>query len=81
MYQRKLIFIQHAIDLSVNPYLNSNSNNTSCPSSAASSSTTQTAITGDWKEVYVYGYYRNVLEAQVPFSDLTTSNLSIIYQP
>ncbi|RCH80850.1 hypothetical protein CU098_002354, partial [Rhizopus stolonifer] len=65
-------------DVSINPSLN---NASLCSSSSISPYFTKTVINGDWKEVYVYGYYRNVLEATVPYASLAASNLSIVYQP
>lgn len=63
-------------DISVHPHLNTN--NTQCNPSASS---TQTTITGNWKDVYVYGYYQTVLVAEVPYSELSTSNTAIVYEP
>ncbi|KAI8642326.1 cortical protein marker for cell polarity-domain-containing protein [Parasitella parasitica] len=64
-------------DISVNPHLNTN-NDPRCNPSASS---TQTTITGNWQDVYVYGYYQTVLEANMPFSELATSNLALVYEP
>ncbi|KAI8885682.1 hypothetical protein K501DRAFT_322254 [Backusella circina FSU 941] len=63
-------------DISVHPNLNSG--DSKCGSSASS---TETSITGKWKDVYVYGYYQNVLEATVKYSELATCNTSIVYLP
>jgi hypothetical protein len=70
-------YVLHVTDLAVNPYLSPNGNN----STSCAPSETQTTITGNWEQIYVYGYYRNVLEAQVTLRDLPTSNLAISYQP
>ncbi|CEP11286.1 hypothetical protein [Parasitella parasitica] len=64
-------------DISVNPHLNTN-NDPQCNPSASS---TQTSVTGNWQDVYVYGYYQTVLEANMPFSELATSNVALVYEP
>lgn len=71
------IYIYVFLDISVNPHLNTN-NNSQCNPSASS---TQTIVTGNWQDVYVYGYYQTVLEANMPFSELATSNLALVYEP
>lgn len=65
------------LDISVNPHLNTN-NNSQCSPSASS---TQTTVIGNWQDVYVYGYYQTVLEANMPFSELAASNVALIYEP
>ncbi|OAD00485.1 hypothetical protein MUCCIDRAFT_113967 [Mucor lusitanicus CBS 277.49] len=64
-------------DISVNPHLNTNTNSQCNPSA----SSTQTTVIGNWQDVYVYGYYQTVLQANLPYSELATSNLALIYEP
>jgi hypothetical protein len=73
--KKSLISKIKKLDISVHPNLNSN------PKCSTSASSTETNITGDWKDVYVYGYYQNVLEATIKCNDLATSNTSIVYLP
>ncbi|EIE75573.1 hypothetical protein RO3G_00277 [Rhizopus delemar RA 99-880] len=54
-----------------------NTGNSTCQGSSSS----RTIITGNWKDIYVYGYYQKVLESKVSASGLSTTNTSIIYQP
>ncbi|KAI7880797.1 cortical protein marker for cell polarity-domain-containing protein [Mucor mucedo] len=63
-------------DISVNPHLNTN--DSQCNPTASS---TQTTVTGNWKDVYVFGYYQTILVANVPYSELATSNTAIVYEP
>lgn len=72
----KFYILSHSIDISVHPHLNTN--DTQCN---PTSSSTQTTVTGNWKDVYVYGYYQTVLVAEVPYTELSTSNTAIVYEP
>lgn len=65
------------IDISVNPHLNTGA---SAPCNPSASST-QTTVIGNWQDVYVYGYYQTVLQANLPFSELATSDIALIYEP
>ncbi|KAL0075325.1 cortical protein marker for cell polarity-domain-containing protein [Phycomyces blakesleeanus] len=62
-------------DIAIYPSLG-NTNTSACNSGLASS----TLITGVWKEVYVFGYYQNVLTSTFPTSSGTT-NVSVTYAP
>ncbi|KAL7326618.1 hypothetical protein PS15p_208924 [Mucor circinelloides] len=64
-------------DISVNPHL-STENTSQCNPSASS---TQTTVIGNWQDVYVYGYYQTVLQANLPFAQLATSNIALVYEP
>ncbi|KAK4521177.1 uncharacterized protein ATC70_013122 [Mucor velutinosus] len=64
-------------DISVNPHLNTDSHSQCNPSA----SSTQTTVIGNWQDVYVYGYYQTVLQANLPYSELATSNIALIYEP
>ncbi|KAL9548227.1 hypothetical protein MBANPS3_005789 [Mucor bainieri] len=64
-------------DISVNPHLNTDAHSQCNPSA----SSTQTTVIGNWQDVYVYGYYQTVLQANLPYSELATSNLALIYEP
>lgn len=54
-----------------------NSGNSSCQGGFSS----KTAVTGNWEEVYVYGYYQAVLESKTNTLEPSTGNTSITYQP
>ncbi|GAA5809418.1 hypothetical protein MFLAVUS_002826 [Mucor flavus] len=72
-----LSFVQiYQSDISVNPHLNTN--DSQCNPTASS---TQTTVTGNWKGVYIFGYYQTVLVATVPYAELATSNTAIVYEP
>lgn len=51
--------------------------NSTCQGISSSSIT----ATGNWQEVYVYGYYQTVLEAKISTFELDTTNTSILYEP
>ncbi|CEG69230.1 hypothetical protein RMATCC62417_05336 [Rhizopus microsporus] len=51
--------------------------NSTCQGISSSSIT----VTGNWQEVYVYGYYQTVLEAKISTFELDTTNTSILYEP
>lgn len=70
-----LMVTQTKADISLYPALNTG--NSTCQGSSSS----RTIITGNWKDIYVYGYYQKVLESKVSASGLSTTNTSIIYQP
>ncbi|KAG1082897.1 hypothetical protein G6F42_022406 [Rhizopus arrhizus] len=46
-----------------------------------SASSTQTTVIGNWQDVNVYGYYQTVLQANLPFAQLATSNIALVYEP
>ncbi|KAG1309311.1 hypothetical protein G6F64_005408 [Rhizopus arrhizus] len=62
-------------DISLYPALNTG--NGACQGSSSS----RVIITGNWKDIYVYGYYQKVLGSKISVSRLSTTNTSITYQP
>lgn len=70
-----LMVTQTKTDISLYPALNTG--NGACQGSSSS----RVIITGNWKDIYVYGYYQKVLGSKISVSRLSTTNTSITYQP
>jgi hypothetical protein len=75
--QSPLYFTKNMNQTDISLYPSMFIGNSTCQGISSSSIT----VTGNWQEVYVYGYYQTVLEAKISTFELDMTNTSILYEP